>query len=129
MKKLLGIFVILISLTSCGPSAAEKKKMEEKRRDSLAAIRDESTSSNVIAEPNVNVSHSHGSKCYLASDFGLVPGVIVRWAPSDETLNAVPEGQTYPDIWVHVLQPNGIVKIIKTDEVVWKNLYTGDTLK
>lgn len=130
MKKIIGIFLCAIMIVSCGPSREEIESAIARRHaiaDSISASivsRLEETSEPEVKETTKRLTF------YNASDFKLVPGKIIKWAPSDDAV--IEEGfktDKFFKCWVHLQQEDGSVKVMEVDEFAWRNLYTGDILK
>ena len=131
MKKIIGIFLCAIMIVSCGPSKEELDAQKERAKitaDSISTalikVLEDST------EPEVKETTSNRLTFYNASDFKLVPGKIIKWAPSDDAV--IDEGfktDKFFKCWVHLQQEDGSVKVMEVDEFAWRNLYTGDILK
>ena len=124
MKKIIGIILIASMFASCGPSEEELEYRQKQINDSVAAI---------VVEPEVAEVKEVIPKrptFYNASDFKLVPGTIIKWAPNDD--DKIEEGfktDKFFKCWVHLQQEDGSVKVMEVDEFAWRNLYTGDVLK
>lgn len=116
-NKILFIILILMILTACfscaGPSLAE---IEQYQQDSLKAAR-----------PVTPTNKKWLNNTYNASDFGLVPGVVVRWVPDELPNNITPE--TFPVVTIHIKQSDGVTKALPCTYDMWQQLLTGDTLR
>lgn len=123
MKKyLLLIGVIAVIFSACGPSKEELERRELARQDSIKTVADSAKTKSVKAPAY-----------YSASDFGLVPGKIIRWTAGDgiaddQILDAEKEGKTFT-IYVHIQQEDGTIKVMQASTYAWDNLYEGDMLK
>ena len=127
MKKIIGIILCATMIVSCGPSKEELDARNKYIADSISASivsRLEETSEPEVKETTKRLTF------YNASDFKLVPGKIIKWAPSDDAV--IEEGfktDKFFKCWVHLQQEDGSVKVMEVDEFAWRNLYTGDILK
>lgn len=110
-------FVIINVLMSCGPCTDEKCCGSEiRRKDSIATT--------------TTIDENYGAPVtYYASDFGLMPGVIVRWIPRSIDNSITEATFATVDVAVHVQGFDGVTKVFKADWKAWTNLTTGDTLK
>ena len=120
IKILLGLLLTTLVLTSCGPSREELMAREKMRADSLQAL----TTDTLVKVSDGKVGY------YYASDFGLVPGKVIRWMPNDdEVIEAGFERDDDYEVYIHILQSDGSVKVMKSTKYAWRNLYTGDVLR
>lgn len=119
-NKILFIILILIILSTfwgcAGPSLAETERIKITPQDSLKPTPVSSTPTN-----------KWKNNTYNASDFGLVPGVVVRWVPDelpkDITIN------TFPEVHIHIKQNDGVTKVFLCTFDMWQQLLTNDTLR
>ncbi len=120
MRKIIYLALVL-GLVSCGPSSEEIAAYEQVKKDSLALIPQVDT----IEEQKVQ-------EYYLASDFGLIVGEVVKFEPSEEFIETwKSNGGEIPDgvIYIHIQHPDGRVSVMTCDNRAWLNLDTGDILK
>jgi hypothetical protein len=121
MKLLLGLLLATSVLTSCGPSREELEAREKFMSDSIQALGIDTT---LVKVSDGKVGY------YYASDFGLVPGKVIRWMPNDdEVIEAGFERDDDYEVYIHILQSDGSVKVMKSTKYAWRNLYTGDVLR
>lgn len=119
MKLLL--LIPLLALISCGPSIEEIEAREKAKADSIKKV-----------TQVVQVSVPKIEKYFLASDFALIPGKIVGWAPLDNEIESWRcSGGDNPDgtIYIHIQDETGKVTVMICDYRAWVNLHTGDILK
>ena len=125
MKKLIGYSLISLVFISCGPTAKEKEVMEKARLDSLAADKELIINqSEKIKEPENNY--------YLASEFGLISGKIVKFEPTDETIGEMrcAGGENLDEqIYIQIADENGKITVLPCDYKTWLNLPNGGVLK
>lgn len=118
------IVVIGISLVACGPTAEEMYQQEQQRQQQ-DALKD-----TLVVVPTVNgrPDWHQARHIYNASDFGLVPGVIVRWYPEGIDEEDLTEDK-FPEAYIHIKTPDGTVKVLRANSYIWKQLNTYDTLR
>lgn len=123
-------FWLFLFFQSCGPSAEQRKYMEIHHTDTIPTDAQMRGDVEPVSIPVASVSEPVDpdkvpNHTYDANDFGLIPGVIVRWVP-----RSIPDEYTdFPIVFIHIRQENGITKIMRADQNIWTNLNTGDTLR
>jgi len=126
------ILILCTVLLSCGPSAEERLWMKLHHTDTIptdAQLKDiPKPVPQEILTSDVPDSNIKPNNTYDANDFGLIPGIIVRWVP-----NSLPDdhpiGDNFPSVFIHIRNNEGITKIFKADQNIWTNLDTYDTLR
>lgn len=108
------ILIAALVLASCGPSA-EQKKLAEQTKPAIEAP---------APAPATVI------KFYKASDFGLyATGTVVGFEPPDEFVNSQLEAGKQVDLYIHIQDTTGYVRVIKINHETWQNLHTGDVLR
>ena len=123
MKNIIYLLPIMF-LLSCGPSAEEIETMKKIKADSIAAIQPVIVEE-VIQQPKIQAY-------FTASDFNLIPGKIVGWAPTDEVIEEFKSNggdKADREIYIHIQSETGKITIMECDVKAWINLHTGDILK
>lgn len=112
-------------LSGCGPSAEEMAAREQVKQDSIAQATLDAVTKPIATTTNADNTPAH---TYNASDFNLPVGIVVRWMP--RTIPDDVDGDSnFPEVYIHIKQADGIVRISRANWNIWQNLVTGDTLK
>lgn len=122
--------LLIIALISCGKTNEQLATEEKAKQDSIMNIAANHAMSRLVDAADGRLIQSavyeNAKHIYMAVDYGLIPGIIVRQTPRDW------DGSTpFPtDIaCFHIRQPNGIVKTVPINEQIWTVLYIGDSLQ
>jgi hypothetical protein len=131
----IGVLITLTVFVSCGPSLEEIEAREKTKVDSAAAVNALLEKQKIETENALKIAEEAKKKRYfLANQFDLIPGTIVGWAPTDETINKweynqadgkEPKGKIY----VHIQDSYGMVTVLPCSYRAWLNLHTGDVLR
>jgi plastocyanin len=116
---------------ACGPSKEELDAWEKAKADSVAAVT-QATQKAETEKQQAIANQEKPKKYFLANQFDLIPGTIVGWAPTDETIFTWKcNGGTVPDraIYIHIQDQYGMVTVMKCNHMAWINLHTGDVLR
>lgn len=122
MNKVFIGLCVLVSLVSCGPSKAEIEMLEIERQARVdSAIRQDSLTDAQLNQIQVEQATDY----YIASDFNLIPGIIVGWAPDEEVIQTWICSVRDGTIYVHIQDSNGggAIKAIECDYKTWVNLH------
>lgn len=122
------LILLLTLIVGCGPSAEEKAHMEKMKQDSIELYDRTQVLKQIQAKEAAKQQEiaKASRPIYRASDFGLIPGVIVRQSPADnDALTPSYNGI----IAFHIRIPDGTIKVIDIPERTWKLLYIGDSLQ
>jgi len=130
MKKTILYSLFIIPIYSCGPCLEEKKFIEQAKLDSITLERERlnEIEKNDSSEPISSNQNSY----YLASDFGLIPGEVVTFAPDNETVSEMKcAGGENPDtqIFIQIKEASGKITVLPCDYKTWLNLSEGAILK
>ncbi|MFA5152335.1 MAG: hypothetical protein WC554_07250 [Clostridia bacterium] len=98
---------------------------EEQNKQDKTIIEQKSISVAIPQQPQLKVIAHY--RCF---DFGLPSGTVVRFSPSDDVLDALSEDEARKkDIYIHILQDNGDIRVEKCTYETWIKLCIGDILK
>ena len=134
MKNIILIAISCLALISCGPSKEEIEARQRAIQDSIDAaqpsIDAEKRAADSIAQVAKNIEYRRQKGYYLASEFGLVPGIVVDWSPQDDDYIQQQLDAGKPlKIYIHIRQDDGAIRVLECDERTWHNIHTNDILK
>jgi hypothetical protein len=127
MKKL--FFILPLFLIACGPSLEEIEAREKMKQDSILAVHqfDETEKQEAVIK-NLDDKESY----YSAAEFGVMPGEVEMFAPTDEEIatwrsagGEIPDGKIY----IQIKSETGKITVMECDYKTWVNIPVGSTLK
>lgn len=143
MKNIIVILGI-ICLTSCGPSAAKlHEQFGDYYKDSAEVYYNQygdfwveslSVRGSVTKPQQLTLGRDNDlewpNQTYLASDFNLTTGVVVKWSRRWSELPDDLTEENFPtDVLIFIKGFDGTTKVNKCTFQIWNSLQTNDTLK
>jgi hypothetical protein len=113
------IFAIAIAVGLSLFAEQERQRKEETKTVSVTTVHEQKPE-----QPKVVPYY----RCY---DFGLPAGKVVGYSPSNDFIASlsIEEGMKLPDIFIHIRQDDGSVRVEKVTYQTWLKLGEGDILK
>jgi hypothetical protein len=118
---ILSIIIVGIAIAVGLSMFAEQEKLDKEAKDK----EDKAATVTVVQEQKPRVIAYY--RCF---DFGLPAGTVIRFSPSDNSLDALSEDEARKkDIYIHIQQDDGSIRVEKCTYETWIKLCIGDILK